>query len=126
MQSAQISLNKLRKLYLLNKNSDAKIGAQDIVKAENKFEAVQWWFKFTISNVIVWGFIKNETKSNQIAELIFKIWQNFWLDLINSEKYQTEENVNIPEEIELLAKQRLEAKQNKDYKKSRWIENWNN
>ena len=104
-KAAQTSLNKLRKLYLLNKNSDAKIDNKILLEAENKFHEV-------------WDLLKNETKSKQIAELILKFDKILGLDLINSEKYQAEENLDIPEEIELLAKQRLEAKQNKDYKKA--------
>ena len=118
-KAAQISLNKLRKLYLLNKNSDAKIDNKILLEAENKFhEAVNDDLNLPLAMGIVWDLLKNETKSNQIAELILKFDKILGLDLINSEKYQTEENVNIPEEIELLAKQRLEAKQNKDYKKA--------
>ncbi len=40
-KAAQISLNKLRKLYLLNKNSDAKIDNKILLEAETNFhEAV--------------------------------------------------------------------------------------
>ena len=110
-KAAQTSLNKLRKLYLLNKNSDEKIDNKILLEAENKFH-------LPLAMGIVWDLLKNETKSKQIAELILKFDKILGLDLINSEKYQAEENLDIPEEIELLAKQRLEAKQNKDYKKA--------
>jgi len=118
-KAAQTSLNKLRKLYLLNKNSDAKIDNKILLEAENKFhEAVNDDLNLPLAMGIVWDLLKNETKSKQIAELILKFDKILGLDLINSEKYQAEENLDIPEEIELLAKQRLEAKQNKDYKKA--------
>ena len=118
-KAAQTSLNKLRKLYLLNKNSDAKIDNKILLEAENKFhEAVNDDLNLPLAMGIVWDLLKNETKSKQIAELILKFDKILGLDLINSEKYQTEENLDIPEEIELLAKQRLEAKQNKDYQKA--------
>ena len=118
-KAAQTSLNKLRKLYLLNKNSDEKIDNKILLEAENKFhEAVNDDLNLPLAMGIVWDLLKNETKSKQIAELILKFDKILGLDLINSEKYQAEENLDIPEEIELLAKQRLEAKQNKDYKKA--------
>lgn len=118
-KSAQISLNKLRKLYILNKNSDTKIDNNILVEAENKFnEAVNDDLNLPLAMGIVWDLLKNETKSKQIAELIIKFDKILGLDLINSEKYQTEERIEIPEEIELLTKQRIEAKQNKDYKRA--------
>ena len=90
-----------------------------MLEAENKFhEAVNDDLNLPLAMGIVWDLLKNETKSKQIAELILKFDKILGLDLINSEKYQTEENLDIPEEIELLAKQRLEAKQNKDYQKA--------
>ena len=118
-KAAQTSLNKLRKLYLLNKNSETKIDNKILLEAENKFhEAVNDDLNLPLAMGIVWDLLKNETKSKQIAELILKFDKILGLDLINSEKHQAEENLDIPEEIELLAKQRLEAKQNKDYKKA--------
>ena len=118
-KSAQTSLNKLRKLYILNKNSDTKIDNNILVEAENKFnEAVNDDLNLPLAMGIVWDLLKKETKSKQIAELIIKFDKILGLDLINSEKYQIEERIEIPEEIELLAKQRIEAKQNKDYQRA--------
>ena len=68
---------------------------------------------------IVWEMAKNETKSNQIAKLLLKFDEVLGLELKKSEKYiEEKQNVKIPKEIEELAKIRLEAKLNKDYKKS--------
>ena len=109
----------MRKLYILNKNSDTKIDNNVLVEAENKFnEAVNDDLNLPLAMGIVWDLLKNETKSKQIAELIIKFDKILGLDLINSEKYQIEERIEIPEEIELLAKQRIEAKQNKDYQRA--------
>ena len=118
-KSAQTSLNKLRKLYILNKNSDTKIDNNVLIEAENKFnEAVNDDLNLPLAMGIVWDLLKNETKSKQIAELIIKFDKILGLYLINSEKYQMEETIEITEEIELLAKQRIEAKQNKDYQRA--------
>ena len=118
-KAAQTSLNNLRKLFILHKNSDEKVENYILSEAENKFhEAINDDLNLTLAMGIVWDLLKNETKSKQIAELILKFDKVLGLDLANAEKCQIKENIDIPEEIELLAQQRIEAKANKDYQKA--------
>ncbi len=56
--------------------------------------------------------IIKQTKSIQIVEINLVILTNFDLDLINSEKYQTEENVT-PRRNRIIVKN-VDYKQNKD------------
>ena len=119
-KAAQISLNNLRKLYISHLESKETVNKEILEQAENKFhEAINDDLNLPLAMSIVWEMAKNETKSNQIAKLLLKFDEVLGLELKKSEKYiEEKQNVKIPKEIEELAKIRLEAKLNKDYKKS--------
>jgi cysteinyl-tRNA synthetase len=68
---------------------------------------------------IVWEVVRNETKSEQFANLLLEFDKILGLDIKNSKEYlEKNEELSIPEEIKTLLEQRKIARDNKDWAES--------
>lgn len=115
-KSAQVSLNRLRKGYLANLNGNDKIDDKTISEYENKFhEAINDDLNMPLAMSIVWDIIRSDKKSKDFAKLLLKFDEVMGLDLKNSEKYLSNSNEDIPDEIKELSDKRIEAKKAKNY-----------
>ena len=114
MESAKISLNRLREGYLKHSEGKEKISDEIIKEYENKFlEAINDDLNMPIAMSVVWDVVKNPNKSKDFKELLLKFDEVLGLDLKN---YKPEET-KIPKEIEELIKLRNEARNSKN-----WVE----
>ena len=65
---------------------------------------------------IMWDIVRDERKSKDFQKLLDKMDMVFGLDLKNSEKYLSNDQEDIPDEILELSEKRLTAKKEKNYK----------
>ncbi|HPY98758.1 MAG: Cysteine--tRNA ligase [Firmicutes bacterium ADurb.Bin099] len=116
IEAAQKSLNRLSNLVLEHKESDTHIDSNVIEEYKQQFrEALQDDLNLPLAMSTVWNAARNNVKSKSIYNLLMDFDKVLALDL---DKKRTEAAEDIPEEVTLLAKQRLEARKNKDWKKS--------
>ena len=78
-------------------------------------DALQDDLNLPLAMSTVWNAARNNVKSKSIYNLLMDFDKVLALDL---DKKRTEAADDIPEEVTLLAEQRLEARKNKDWKKS--------
>lgn len=118
-KSSQVALNRLRKGFLLHKNSNEDIDETIINSLEIRFnDAINDDLNMTEAMSILWEAIKLKAKSKKIANLIMKFDEVLGLDIKNSEKYIKKIEDNIPDEIMQLAELRKIAKANKEWTKA--------
>ena len=116
IEAAQKSLNRLSNLVLEHKESDTHIDSNVIEEYKQQFrEALQDDLNLPLAMSTVWNAARNNVKSKSIYNLLIDFDKVLALDL---DKKRTEAAEDIPEEVTLLAEQRLEARKNKDWKKS--------
>ncbi len=116
IKSSQVALNRLRNSYFSHVGGKAKIDEAKIKDYENKFLlAINDDLNMPLALGIVWDALKNNEKSQDIADLILKFDRVLGLDLANSEKYLDSEESEIPEEIMELAEKRKQYKQEKNW-----------
>lgn len=116
IEAAQKSLNRLSNLVLEHKESDTHIDSNVIEEYKQQFrEALQDDLNLPLAMSTVWNAARNNVKSKSIYNLLMDFDKVLALDL---DKKRTEAAEDIPEEVTLLAEQRLEARKNKDWKKS--------
>ncbi|HHT95919.1 MAG TPA: cysteine--tRNA ligase [Clostridia bacterium] len=116
IEAAQKSLNRLSNLVLEHKESDTHIDSNVIEEYKQQFrEALQDDLNLPLAMSTVWNAARNNVKSKSIYNLLMDFDKVLALDL---DKKRTEAADDIPEEVTLLAEQRLEARKNKDWKKS--------
>ncbi len=116
IEAAQKSLNRLSNLVLEHKESDTHIDSNVIEEYKQQFrEALQDDLNLPLAMSTVWNAARNNVKSKSIYNLLMDFDKVLALNL---DKKRTEAADDIPEEVTLLAEQRLEARKNKDWKKS--------
>ena len=116
IKSAQISLNNLRKLVLEHKNGNYKISSEKITNYKSKFlEAINDNLNTPLAIGILFDMLKSEEKSIDVYNLAIDFDRVFGLKL---SEIQQEKNtfIDIPDDILEMAKQRWNAKLNKDWK----------
>ena len=114
INSAEISLKKLREQVKLHKASNENVSEEIIKDLDNKFlEAINDNMNMPVALSVVWETVKQE-KSKNIYELLKKFDTVLSLD-IDKEENEGEE---IPEKILKLLEERKLAKENKDYNKA--------
>ena len=113
MDSAKISLDRLRDAYQKHLNGDAKIDDDELKKYEENFnKAINDDLNMPMAMSVVWEVAKIQNKSKQVAELL----KNFDKVLgIEIDKIKEEE---IPEQILKLLELRKEARKNKNWEES--------
>lgn len=125
LDSAKISLNRLRKLYQEHFNSDElveKINVNDVLNNDiNRWEqdflkAINDDLNVSVALSVVWEAAKHNIKTKKIAKLLkqFDTFLTLEIDQIN-ESNDKELDKEIPEEILKLKIERDEARKNKDY-----------
>ena len=93
-----------------------KISKKELEEWEQKFhEAINDDLNMPLAAGIMWDIVRDERKSKDFKKLLDKFDSVFGLDLINAEKYLTNDINDIPEEILELSEKRLKAKKDKDY-----------
>lgn len=115
MDSAKISLNRLREGYLKHKEGTEELSKEEIEEYEKRFlEAINDDLNMPVAMSVIWDIIKNSKKSKTLANLILKFDEVLGLDLKN---YQKPED-DIPEEVKKLVEERNEARKNKNWSES--------
>ena len=113
INSAQVSLIKLRDALKQHKGVQNKISQDVISSFESRFlEAINDNMNMPVAMSVVWDTVKSE-KSDDIYNLILKFDKVLSLDLDKENNSNT--SVDIPQEINDLLLQRKEAKLEKDY-----------
>ena len=114
MDSAAVSLNRLREGYQKHLAGNSEVSDEIINDMENKFhQAINDDLNMPLAMSVVWEAIKYSEKSNKIAKLLEKF--DTVLGLKITEKKQEKE---IPEEILELVEQRKQARTEKNWAES--------
>ena len=115
MDSAKISLNRIREGYIKHLNGTDEISDDELKKYEERFlEAINDDLNMPVAMSVVWDVIKNPKKSVELKDLLLKFDEVLGLNLANYEKQEEK----LPAEIQELINKRNEARQNKDWAES--------
>ena len=103
-------------LTLAHKESKDEIDSELVETYKKEFQnALEDDLNLPLAMGTVWNAARNSTKSYKLYELLMDFDKVLALNL---DKKRLEAVEEIPEEINMLAQQRLEARKNKDWKKS--------
>ena len=115
LKASQTALIKLHNLLNEHKASSNKTSAETLEKYKQEFlNAINDDLNTPLAIGIIWSMLKNEAKSKDLYDLTIQFDNALGLKL-DKELEITEENVDIPEEIKLLAEQRWTAKLEKNW-----------
>ena len=113
MDSAKISLDRLRDSYQKHLNGNTTIKADDLKKYEENFnKAINDDLNMPMAMSVVWEVARIQDKSKQVAELLKKFDKVLGIEI---DKAKEEE---IPEEILKLLELRKEAREKKNWEES--------
>ncbi len=113
INSAQVSLNRLREICNLHRNGINKIEKNIINEYENKFrDAINDDINMPLAMSIVWQLAKYPEKSVQIYKLLKKFDEVLSLDI---DKVVEKNILDIPDEILEILDKRKQAREKKDY-----------
>ena len=116
MDSAKISLDRLREGYLKHANGTEEVSDEEIEALEEQFhKAINDDLNMPVAMSVVWNIIKNPIKSKKFQELLLKFDTVLGFDLND---YKGKKLDNIPEEDLELVELRNAARKNKDWKES--------
>ena len=116
MDSAKISLDRLREGYLKHANGTEEVSDEEIEALEEQFhKAINDDLNMPVAMSVVWNIIKNPIKSKKFQELLLKFDTVLGFDLND---YKGKKLDNIPEEDLELVELRNTARKNKDWKES--------
>lgn len=114
LDSAKDSYANLSKLLLKHKNGTNKIDSDKIIEYKSRFSSyVADDINTPLALSVVWDALKNNKESVDIYELILDF--DRFLGLKLNEIEETENIIDIPEEILAIAEERKQARINKDY-----------
>ena len=115
LDSAKISLQRLRDGYLKELEGTDKVDESEIKDYENRFlEAINDDLNMPVAMSVVWDIIKNPKKSKDLANLLLKFDEVLGLDLKNYKKQEDK----LPDEIKELVSKRDEARNSKNWAES--------
>ena len=115
MDSAKISLKRLREGYLKHKDGVDNVSTEEIEQYREKFlEAINDDLNMPIAMSIVWDVIKNTKKSKDYAKLLLDFDKVLGFNLDSYQK----EKITLPEEIQNLVEERNIARSNKNWAES--------
>lgn len=119
-QSSQKALNRLREGYIAHTKANEKVSEEEIETYKRRFlEAVNDDLNMPLAMGIVWEVVRNQTKSNQFANLLLAFDKILGLDIKNAQTYlEKEEKIELPEEIAKLLEERKIARENKNWAES--------
>ena len=113
MDSAKISLDRLREAYQKHLNGTDEIDENILEQYKNNFnEAINDDLNMPVAMSVVWEVAKRPEKSKKVSQLL----KDF--DRVLGLKIDEYKKQNIPDEIKELLKQREEARKNKDWSES--------
>ena len=113
MDSAKISLDRLREAYQKHLNGTDEIDENILEQYKNNFnEAINDDLNMPVAMSVVWELAKRPEKSKKVSQLL----KDF--DRVLGLKIDEYTKQNIPDEIKELLKQREEARKNKDWSES--------
>jgi cysteinyl-tRNA synthetase len=113
MDSAKISLDRLREAYQKHLNGTDEIDENILEQYKNNFnEAINDDLNMPVAMSVVWELAKRPEKSKKVSQLL----KDF--DRVLGLKIDEDKKQNIPDEIKELLKQREEARKNKDWSES--------
>lgn len=113
MDSAKISLDRLRDAYQKHLNGTDEIDESILEQYKNNFnEAINDDLNMPVAMSVVWEVAKRPEKSKKVSQLL----KDF--DRVLGLKIDEYKKQNIPNEIKELLKQREEARKNKDWSES--------
>lgn len=113
MDSAKISLDRLRETYQKHLNGTDEIDENILEQYKNNFnEAINDDLNMPVAMSVVWELAKRPEKSKKVSQLL----KDF--DRVLGLKIDEYKKQNIPDEIKELLKQREEARKNKDWSES--------
>lgn len=113
MDSAKISLDRLREAYQKHLNGTDEIDENILEQYKNNFnEAINDDLNMPVAMSVVWELAKRPEKSKKVSQLL----KDF--DRVLGLKIEEYKKQNIPDEIKELLKQREEARKNKDWSES--------
>ena len=115
MDSAKVSLKRLREGYLKHKEGTETVSKEEIEEYKEKFlDAINDDLNMPVAMSVVWDIIKKQNKSKDYANLLLDFDKVLGFNLDSYEK--TEES--LPEEIQKLIVERNEARINKNWAES--------
>ena len=115
MDSAKVSLARLREGYLRHSEGKENVSDEEIQNYEIRFlDAINDDLNMPVAMSVVWDVIKNPKKSKKLQKLLLKFDEVLGFDLKN---YKKQEN-NLPEEINKLILERNIARENKNWAES--------
>lgn len=113
LKASQSSLNNLRKLVNFHKGGECKVAHEKLEKYKLDFlNAINDNLNTPLALGILFSMVKTEEKSQDIYNLAIDFDRVFGLKL---DEEKQEETIDIPQNIQELAKSRWEAKKNKDW-----------
>lgn len=120
INSAQISLNRLRELYQSNLEADEKIDSEILDEYRQRFyEALNDDINMPIAISVAWEVARYKTKSRDIADLLLEFDKILSLDLDKDDKIANNtSDEKISEEIKQMLMERQRARQDKNFKLS--------
>ena len=111
MESAKISLKRLKEGYINHLNGNENIDSQIIENFREEFKnAINDDLNMPQAMGVVWNTIKFEKKSKQIADLLLEFDKVLGLNIDIIEK-----ETNLPEEVKKLAQERKQAREDKNW-----------
>ena len=114
IDASQKALDKLRAGYQKHLSGNESVSDEEIVAYEEAFhKAINDDLNMPLAMSVVWDVVKNPKKSKKLAELLDK----FDTVLALSLDKKSENQEKIPDEVLKLAKERLKARQEKN-----WVE----
>ncbi len=113
MDSAKVSLDRLRDAYQKHLNGTADVSEEILQKYENDFKkAINDDLNMPVAMSVVWEVAKMQEKSKKVAELLKSFDKVLGIKI---DEYKEEE---IPQEIKELLELRKQARENKEWNES--------
>lgn len=114
IEAASIALDRLKDAYAKHLQGEENVSNEQIIEYEEKFhKAINDDLNMPLAMSVVWDVAK-APKSKKIAELLLKFDSVLGLEINEIENKEEE----IPEQVKNLAKERLIAREDKDWEKS--------
>lgn len=112
VEASKVALNRLKEGYQKHLQSNEQIDNNVIEEYRNKFlEAINDDLNIPIAMSVVWDVVKNPIKSKDLANLLLDF------DKVLGLQIDRKDEIELPEKVKVLLKQRVEARANKD-----WVE----
>ena len=110
MESAKVSLNRLREGYIRHINGNDEVDEEEIKQFELAFlNAINDDLNMPLALSTVWDVVRYEKKSPKLAELLKKFDSVLGIDI------EKNEEIELPEEVKKLVEERKKAREEKKW-----------